>query len=115
MELDSQVKVEKYLIIVYAQLFLGVRAMVAEEAQLPAEERYVRCAEEYNLPGAGKFRIIICMFKTMSELLLDTKRVSIDTSFKRIHKWQEFEIEAWITKYSKCKCSHQLVPYIYIN
>ena len=43
------------------------------------------------------------MFKGMSELLLATKRPSIDTSFKRLHKWQEFEIEAWFPKYSRCK------------
>ncbi|KIJ26888.1 hypothetical protein M422DRAFT_271984 [Sphaerobolus stellatus SS14] len=37
----------------------------------------------------------------MSELLLETKRISIDTSFKRVHKWQKFEIEAWFSQYNR--------------
>ncbi|KAF8584190.1 hypothetical protein K439DRAFT_1660868 [Ramaria rubella] len=39
------------------------------------------------------------MFKAMSQLLLQTRRPSIDTSFKCLHNWQEFEIEAWFPEY----------------
>jgi len=81
---------------------LGAIQMVAEETSLPLEDHYVRCAEEYNIPGGGTFRVVICMYKAMSELLLETKQLSIDTSFKRLHKWQEFEIEAWFPGYGRC-------------
>ncbi|KIJ53274.1 hypothetical protein M422DRAFT_242411 [Sphaerobolus stellatus SS14] len=85
----------------YGTGFEAAVQLVKEEAALEPEERYVRCAEEYDIPGEGKFRLVVCMFKAMSELLLDTKRPSIDTAFKRLHKWQEFEIEAWFPKYSR--------------
>ncbi|KAF8575834.1 hypothetical protein K439DRAFT_1623294 [Ramaria rubella] len=49
--------------------------------------------------GEGKIYLVICMFKAMSKLLLETKWPSIDTSFKWLHKWQEFEIEAWFPEY----------------
>ncbi|KAF8592569.1 hypothetical protein K439DRAFT_1324584 [Ramaria rubella] len=77
----------------------GAYHILAEHAQLPLEKRYVRCVEEHKIPGEGKIYIVICMFRAMSELLLKTKRPSIDTSFKRLHKWQEFEIEAWFPEY----------------
>ncbi|KAF8582842.1 hypothetical protein K439DRAFT_1350218 [Ramaria rubella] len=77
----------------------GVYHILAEHAQLPLKKRYVRCVEEHKIPGEGKIYIVICMFRAMSELLLKTKRPSIDTSFKRLHKWQEFEIEAWFPEY----------------
>jgi len=77
--------------------------MVSDEKSLPLEDRYVRCAEEHDIPGEGKIRLVICMYKAMSELLLDTKRPSIDTSFKRLHQWQEFEIEAWFPQYQRCE------------
>ncbi|KIJ48281.1 hypothetical protein M422DRAFT_248086 [Sphaerobolus stellatus SS14] len=37
----------------------------------------------------------------MSRLLLATKCLSIDTSFKRLHQCQEFEIEAWFDEYNR--------------
>ena len=73
-----------------------------EHQSLLPEEAYVRCVEEHEIPGEGKFRLVICMFKSMSTLLMDTKRPSIDTSFKRLHMWQEFEIEAWFPQYFRC-------------
>jgi len=76
--------------------------MVSDEKILPLEDCYVRCAEEHDIPGEGKIRLVICMYKAMSELLLDTKCPSIDTSFKRLHQWQEFEIEAWFPQYQRC-------------
>ncbi|KIJ46297.1 hypothetical protein M422DRAFT_250346 [Sphaerobolus stellatus SS14] len=81
--------------------FEGILAMVEESSILPPEQAYVRSAEKIDIPGEGSFSLIICMFKAMSELLLRTKRPSIDTSFKRIHRWQEFEIEAWFPEYSR--------------
>ncbi|KIJ23167.1 hypothetical protein M422DRAFT_276315 [Sphaerobolus stellatus SS14] len=81
--------------------FQGILAMIEENASLPHEQVYVRCAEKHDIPGERSFSLIICMFKRMSELLLHTKRPSIDTSFKRIHRWQEFEIEAWFPEYSR--------------
>ena len=76
--------------------------MIEENSKLPPEQVYVQCAETFEIKGEQPFSIIICMFKAMSELLLQTKRPSIDTSFKRIHGWQEFEIEAWFPAYSRC-------------
>ncbi|KIJ29832.1 hypothetical protein M422DRAFT_268703 [Sphaerobolus stellatus SS14] len=81
--------------------FEGILAMVEESSILPPEQAYVRSAEKIDIPGEGSFSLIICMFKAMSELLLRTKRPSIDASFKRIHHWQEFEIEAWFPEYSR--------------
>ena len=76
-----------------------------DEEGLPEDEVYVRCVESCDIPGEGTFKYIICMFKAMSHLLVDTKQPSIDTSFKRVHRWQEFEIEAWFPEYSRCKCT----------
>jgi hypothetical protein len=39
----------------------------------------------------------------MALRLLGAKRISIDTSFKRLHGWQEFEIEAWDSEHMRCK------------
>ncbi|KAF8583185.1 hypothetical protein K439DRAFT_1507081, partial [Ramaria rubella] len=77
----------------------GAYHLLEEHKQLSCEDAYVRCVEEHDIPGEGSFRFVICMFKAMSELLVATKRPSIDTSFKRLHKWQEFEIEAWFSEY----------------
>ncbi|KAG1765741.1 hypothetical protein EV702DRAFT_919554, partial [Suillus placidus] len=51
--------------------FQGAKLLVEKEKELPRHAHYVRCAETH------------------------ARRVSIDTSFKRLHGWQEFEIEAW--------------------
>ncbi|KAJ7065891.1 hypothetical protein B0H15DRAFT_807690 [Mycena belliarum] len=49
------------------------------------------------------FHLVICMFKSMSEYLMRTKMLSLDTAFKRIHgKWEEFEMETWNTDKMKC-------------
>jgi len=77
--------------------------MVSHEKNLPLEDCYVHCAEEHDIPGEAKIRLVICMYKAMSELLLDAKHSSIDTSFKRLHQWQKFEIEAWFPQYQHCK------------
>ncbi|KAG2045848.1 hypothetical protein BDR06DRAFT_985730 [Suillus hirtellus] len=75
--------------------FQGAKLLVDKENELPHHTRYVRCAETHTLPGGVDFRLIVCMSPLMSHHLLLARRVSIDTSFKRLHGWQEFEIEAW--------------------
>ncbi|KAF8583771.1 hypothetical protein K439DRAFT_1647130 [Ramaria rubella] len=77
----------------------GAYHILDEHTQLPPEKQYVCCVEEHSITGEGKIYIVICMFKAMSKLLLETKRPSIDMSFKWLHKWQEFEIEAWFPEY----------------
>ncbi|KIJ39135.1 hypothetical protein M422DRAFT_258014 [Sphaerobolus stellatus SS14] len=68
--------------------FEGILTMVEENSLLPPEQVYVRSAEKIDIPGEGSFSLIICMFKAMN------------TFFKRIHRWQEFKIEAWFPEYS---------------
>ncbi|KAG1865181.1 hypothetical protein C8R48DRAFT_672460 [Suillus tomentosus] len=43
----------------------------------------------------SSFRLVICMTSRMSQHLLSSKHLSIDTSFKCVQGWQEFEIESW--------------------
>ncbi|KIK44261.1 hypothetical protein CY34DRAFT_80290 [Suillus luteus UH-Slu-Lm8-n1] len=69
--------------------------------QLPREQHYVRCAETYTLTAKTEFRLVICMTTSMALRLLGAKRISIDTSFKRLHGWQEFEIEAWDSEHMR--------------
>ncbi|KAF8572617.1 hypothetical protein K439DRAFT_1665995 [Ramaria rubella] len=57
----------------------GAYHLLEEHKELSCEDAYVRCVEEHDIPA--------------------TKHPSIDTSFKRLHKWQEFEIEAWFSEY----------------
>ena len=89
---------------------LGAIKMVEEENSLPLQDCYVRCAEEHKIPGKGKFRLVICMYEAMSALLLETKRPTIDTSFKRLHKWLEFEIESWFPSYDRCE-----FPFVFLE
>ncbi|KAG2742423.1 hypothetical protein P692DRAFT_20821992 [Suillus brevipes Sb2] len=65
--------------------FQGAKLLADKENELPRHARYVRCTETYTLPGGVDFCLV----------LLLARRVSIDTSFKHLHGWQEFEIEAW--------------------
>ncbi|KAF8581006.1 hypothetical protein K439DRAFT_1619372 [Ramaria rubella] len=74
----------------------GAYHILSEHAQLPLKKRYVHCVEEHQIPGEGKIHIVICVFKAMSELLLEMKQPS---SFKRLHQWQEFKIEVWFPEY----------------
>lgn len=83
--------------------FQGAKLLVDKENELPRHARYVRCAETHTLPGGVDFRLIVCMSPLMSRHLLLARRVSIDTSFKRLHGWQEFEIEAWDNNHMRCK------------
>ncbi|KAF9232965.1 hypothetical protein BU15DRAFT_90533 [Melanogaster broomeanus] len=73
--------------------FAAVKLLVSNDTN--QSSRYVRCTEMYTLPDGAEFRLIVCMSPTMSLRLTQATRISIDTSFKRIHGWQEFEVEAW--------------------
>ncbi|KAF8587722.1 hypothetical protein K439DRAFT_1614148 [Ramaria rubella] len=77
----------------------GAYHLLYEHKKLPPEKRYVCCVEEHSVSSEGQIYIVVCMFKAMSQLLLQTRRPSIDTSFKCLHNWQEFEIEAWFPEY----------------
>ncbi|KAF8591037.1 hypothetical protein K439DRAFT_1650871 [Ramaria rubella] len=77
----------------------GAYHLLTEHCDLPSDNQYVPCVEKHDIPGEGTFSLVICMFCRMNTLLSLTKRPSIDTSFKRLDKWQEFEIEAWFPEY----------------
>ncbi|KIJ31740.1 hypothetical protein M422DRAFT_266489 [Sphaerobolus stellatus SS14] len=85
----------------YGTGFEAAGNICKEHAILNNEFTYVRCVETHDLKGHAAFRLIVCMFPAMSALLLSTKCISIDTSFKRVHQWQEFEIEAWFSQYDR--------------
>jgi hypothetical protein len=43
------------------------------------------------------------MLRSMSALLMRSKKLSLDTAFKRLNgKWQEFEMETWEVDHMKC-------------
>ncbi|KAG2741734.1 hypothetical protein P692DRAFT_201652917, partial [Suillus brevipes Sb2] len=86
----------------------GARLLVDEENKQPREQRYVRCAETYTLTAKTEFCLVICMTTSMALRLLGAKRISIDTSFKCLHGWQEFEIEAWDSEHMQCKSFMQI-------
>ena len=69
---------------------------------------YIRCAESHVLRGGSTFDLIICMTPMMSSWLMHAVRFSIDTSFKRLHSWQEFEIESWDHQHMCCKYSSMI-------
>ncbi|KAG6374675.1 hypothetical protein JVT61DRAFT_4044 [Boletus reticuloceps] len=70
-------------------------ALLLQHEQESMAEPYVRCVEIHPLTGKKEFHLVICMSPSMAFRLLTTFRLSIDTSFKRLHGWEEFEIEAW--------------------
>ncbi|KAF8126785.1 hypothetical protein EV363DRAFT_1298507 [Boletus edulis] len=73
--------------------FEAVRLLVSNSIEDVG--RYVRCAETHLLSTGKEFQLVICMSASMSLRLMHATRISIDTSFKRVHGWQEFEIETW--------------------
>ncbi|KAF8157089.1 hypothetical protein B0H34DRAFT_798402 [Crassisporium funariophilum] len=82
--------------------FEGAQLLVEQHKALPVDSRYVRCAEIHDIEHGKKFELVICMSRAMSQHLLTTAHLSIDTSFKRVHgKWQEFEMESWDTQSTK--------------
>ncbi|KAH7903935.1 hypothetical protein BJ138DRAFT_1019827 [Hygrophoropsis aurantiaca] len=83
--------------------FDGAILLAKEHEKLPLEQRYVRCAETHSISTttSEEFKLVICMSNSMSKHLQLSKRLSIDTSFKRLHGWQEFEIETWDLDHSR--------------
>ncbi|KAJ8475498.1 hypothetical protein ONZ45_g15590 [Pleurotus djamor] len=73
----------------------GAKLLLEGQRAAPPEERYLRAVEVHTLSDSTQFTLIICMTPSMSRQLLNSQRVTIDTSFKRIHDYQEFEIETW--------------------
>lgn len=74
-----------------------------EQQDLPFDHCYLRCVESHAIPGDDDFRLVICMTTEMSLYLVEAKRISIDTSFKRVRGWYEFEIECWDNNNMRCK------------
>ncbi|KAG2110340.1 uncharacterized protein F5147DRAFT_772592 [Suillus discolor] len=81
--------------------FEGARRLANEHASLPLEQRYVRCAETHVIERGVEFKLVVCMTSQMSSHLIQAKRLSIDTSFKRAQGWQEFEIESWDSEHCR--------------
>ncbi|KAJ7505090.1 hypothetical protein B0H11DRAFT_1709164 [Mycena galericulata] len=76
--------------------FEGAQLLAAEHRELPEDEQYVRCAETHTIEDGKQFHLVICMLRSMSTLLMRSKKLSLDTAFKRLAgKWQEFEMETW--------------------
>ncbi|KAG2088548.1 uncharacterized protein F5147DRAFT_780942 [Suillus discolor] len=75
--------------------FEGACRLANEHASLPLEQRYVRCAETHLIERGVEFKLVACMTSRMSSHLIQAKRLSTDTSFKRAQGWQEFEVESW--------------------
>ncbi|KAF8523178.1 hypothetical protein BU17DRAFT_64069 [Hysterangium stoloniferum] len=65
--------------------FEGAKHVYNEHKLLPQDEVYVCCIETHEIQGEGTFQLV----------------PSIDTSFKWLHNWQEFEVEAWFPEYSQ--------------
>ncbi|KAG2037577.1 hypothetical protein BDR03DRAFT_818601, partial [Suillus americanus] len=83
---------DKYLM---GTSFQGAKLLIDKENELPCHVHYVWCTETHTLPGGIDFCLVVCMSPLMSRNLLLACRVSINMSFKHLHSWQEFEIEAW--------------------
>jgi hypothetical protein len=88
-------------------LFPGAQLLAEQHSKLPADEQYIRCAETHILEDGKPFQLIICMLQSMSSFLMRSKKLSLDTAFKRLSgKWQEFEMETWELDNMKCMSSH---------
>ncbi|KAJ7147499.1 hypothetical protein C8R43DRAFT_1129734 [Mycena crocata] len=76
--------------------FEVVQLLADQHRNLPKEEQYVRCAETHTIEDGKMFHLVICMLRSMSTLLMRSKKISLDTAFKRLNgKWQEFGMESW--------------------
>jgi hypothetical protein len=80
----------------------GAKLLADEQNKLPLGQKYVRCTKIHIISQDTEFKLIICMSSRMSAHLLQSKRLSIDTSFKRVQGWQEFEIESWDGDHMRC-------------
>ncbi|KZP27764.1 hypothetical protein FIBSPDRAFT_730391 [Athelia psychrophila] len=73
----------------------GASHLLVKHKLLPPDQQYVRCVETHKDTGEKEFSLVVCILMSMSVQLMRAKRLSIDTSFKRLHGWEEFEIETW--------------------
>ena len=64
---------------------------------------YVHCAKIQKLSSGSDFYLIIRMSPQMSSHLMQAAHLSIDTLFKHVAKWQEFEIQSWDNLHQRCK------------
>lgn len=96
-------------------LFLGACHLVREHQQLPLDEQYVRCAEKHTDTAGKEFLFVICMLRAMSQQLMTAKRLSSDTSFKRLHGWEEFELETWDSNSKRCESLFNAHVWIYLT
>ena len=78
--------------------------LCSEQKTLNACERYVRFAERIRCKNTNSedFGIVVCMNAEMSRQLVKSKRVTSDTSFKRVRGWEEFELEVWDSRANRC-------------
>ncbi|KIJ46710.1 hypothetical protein M422DRAFT_249875 [Sphaerobolus stellatus SS14] len=79
--------------------FEAALKLLKQHQKLPPDEAYIRVIERHIIPGECEFLLVVCMFKSMSELLAHTSWLTIDTSFKRVWGWQEFEMEVWFPEH----------------
>ncbi|KAF4600363.1 hypothetical protein EYR38_004988 [Pleurotus pulmonarius] len=75
--------------------FKGAKLILHQHSALHLHEQYVRAVELHPLEHDKALHLVICMTPAMSRHLTQSKRLTIDTSFKRLHGYQEFEIETW--------------------
>lgn len=102
-EQDSKVSLNR-LILQVSNVLIGAQLLVEQQQLLSPDEQYVRCAEYHVLEDGKPFYLIICMSRRMSQNLMVSEYLSIDTSFKRLHhNWQEFEIESWDVDAMRCE------------
>lgn len=87
----------------YGLVELGAKALLEYSNGLPTKDRYIRFAEEVELPSGMKTPMVICMSPKQSTLFHSAKRLGIDASFGGVVSWKEFEIETWHAGSSRCK------------
>ncbi|EJD33362.1 hypothetical protein AURDEDRAFT_177559 [Auricularia subglabra TFB-10046 SS5] len=76
--------------------FEGAKDLLQKQRLLAPEQQYVRFADEVLLPDKPvPEKMVICMFPSQSERLLDAKRIEVDISFKRVSNWYEFQMVTW--------------------
>ncbi|KAF9029442.1 hypothetical protein BDZ89DRAFT_1249203 [Hymenopellis radicata] len=83
-----------------------VRLKALQDEHLPLEERYIRRIIELD-PSTGEeytdgqdheresLKIVLCMYPTGSQRLLQASFVQSDIAFKRVIGYQEFELAGW--------------------
>jgi len=72
----------------------GVKDFMTRHYTFFLDETYIRFADEV-IENGTTFRLILCLLPEMSRRLVKAKYLTIDTAFKRVSGWQEFEMEFW--------------------